>query len=154
MNRKVIYGDDDKCFTVKVTAGKGSGDIVIPNLPKKKCFKVDVYLKDGRTFSYIAKAQLYHYHDMEILDDALFKIGVYLFNERADAVFFPVVRYAVVSSCYDDSKKVKKWECCYWSNGKVETAALSSNLINLINSNSVSRTNVNWSDIMRKVVSE
>lgn len=152
MNRKVIYGDDDKCFTVKVTAGKGSGDIVIPTLPKKKCFKVDVYLKDGRTFSYIAKAKLYHYSEEEIVSETLFKISAYLFNERPDMVIFPVVRYAVVSVCYDDNKK--KWECCYWSDGRSETAILSSNLINLINSYSASRTNVDLLDILRKVVSE
>lgn len=152
MNRKVIYGDDDKCFTVKVTAGKGSGDMVTPTLPKKKCFKVDIYLKDGRTFSYIAKAKLYHYSEEEILEETLFKIGAYLYYENPNAIIFPIVRYAVISVCYDDSKK--KWECCYWSNGRSETATLSSGLINLTSSYSANRTNVNLSDIMRKVVSE
>ena len=150
-DKKVIYSKGEVLFTVKTTEGKGSGVRTTPPLPKKKKFKVDIYLKDGRTFSFIAPAFLYHYDEREILEEALHKVAIFLYTENPDRIVYPRVSYSVVSACQsfrDWKMDREKWECFYWSDGKAETVEIGSYITNLIAS-SVSRTEVNWDEIMR-----
>lgn len=153
-DKKVIYSKGDVLFTVKTTEGKGSGVRRTPPLPKQRKFKVDVYLLDGRTFSFVSPAFLYHYDFNEILEEALHKIAIFLYAENPDRIVYPRVSYSVVSACHSD-KNLKydreKWECCYWSDGKSETLEIGSYITNLVAS-SVSRTEVNWDEIMRGAI--
>lgn len=152
-DKKVIYSKGDVLFTVKTTEGKGSGVRATPPLPKKCKFKVDIYLRDGRTFTYIAPADYFHYNDDEILEEAMLKTALYIYCENPNMIVYPTVNYCVISTCqsYRDWKMDReKWECCYWSNGKYENATIASCITDFIAS-SVDRT-VDWDVVMRKVV--
>ena len=150
-DKKVIYSKGEVLFTVKTTEGKGSGVRRTPPLPKQRKFKVDIYLLDGRTFTFISPACLYHYDLYEILEDALHQVALYLYIENPDRIVYPRVSYAVVSACQsfrDKKMDREKWECFHWSDGKHETFEIGSYITNFVAS-SVSRTEVNWDEIMR-----
>lgn len=152
-DKKVIYSKGEVLFTVKTTEGKGSGVRTTPPLPKQRKFKVDIYLLDGRTFSFISPAFLYHYDFSEILEEALHKVAIFLYTENPDRIVYPRVSYSVVSACRTPKpvNDREKWECCYWSDGKSETLEIGSYITNLVAS-SVSRTEVNWDEIMRGAI--
>ena len=153
-DKKVIYSKGDVLFTVKTTEGKGSGVRKFPPIPKLRKFKVDIYLRDGRTFSFIAPAFLYHFNFSEILEEALQKVAIYLYIENSNIIVYPRVSYCVISACHADENCEcyrEKWECRYWSDGKSETIEIGSYITNLITS-SVSRAEVNWDEIIRGAV--